>query len=321
MSSRAAGARFDDRVVVVTGAGNGLGRAYAQLIARLGGRVVVNDLGGSAVGEGASSNAADAVVAEIDRDGGTAVADYNSVATASSAAAIINTAITAFGRVDAVINNAGILRDAPIEEVTDTDFAAVVATNLLGSLYVTQAAFPRMREQRYGRLVFTSSSSGAFGNTYQSSYASSKAALLGLSATLALEGAPFGIRANAILPVSRGRMREVHRRVAPPAADRAILEQSDSWPARSPDWVAPMVAYLASEACVETQQIFSAVLGRYARVAIAVGPGWVHDDAAPPSVDDIADHMTQIGTLAEVTTPQSPTDEILAVVRRRTNDV
>lgn len=197
--------RFDDQVVIVTGAGGGLGRAHALLFAKHGARVVVNDLGGSTHGEGASASAADKVVAEIRAAGGTAVANHDSV---TDGGRIVENALDAFGRVDVVVNNAGILRDKTFHKMEDADWDLVYQVHVEGAYKVTRAAWPHLREQAYGRVVFTSSTSGIYGNFGQSNYGMAKLGLYGLTRTLALEGRKNNILVNAIAPTGGTRMTE-----------------------------------------------------------------------------------------------------------------
>jgi len=191
------------RVAVVTGSGGGLGKTYAMELARRGARVVVNDLGGSVDGTGASPSAADAVVADIRAAGGEAVANYDSVSSPEGGAAIIQSAVDAFGTVDIVVNNAGILRDKSFANMTMDEVESVLDVHLKGSFYVTSPAFKIMKERGYGRLVFTSSGSGLFGNFGQANYGAAKAGMVGLMNVLSIEGAKYDIRANAIAPMAR----------------------------------------------------------------------------------------------------------------------
>lgn len=197
--------RFEDKVVIVTGAGGGLGRAHALLFAKHGARVVVNDLGGSAHGEGASASAADRVVAEIREAGGTAVANHDSV---TDGGRIVQHALDAFGRIDVLVNNAGILRDKTFAKMEDADWDLVYRVHVEGAYKVTHAAWPYLREQNYGRVIFTSSTSGIYGNFGQSNYATAKLGLYGLTRTLALEGRKHRIFVNAIAPTGGTRMTE-----------------------------------------------------------------------------------------------------------------
>jgi NAD(P)-dependent dehydrogenase (short-subunit alcohol dehydrogenase family) len=194
--------RFDDRVAVVTGAGNGLGRAHALLLAERGARVVVNDLGGSVAGDGADAGAAAAVVDEIRQRGGTAVASTDSVSSAAGGAAIVQTALDEFGRLDILINNAGILRDVTLHRMTAEQFESVIAVHLLGAFYVTQPAFVHMRERGYGRIVLTTSAAGLYGNFGQVNYSAAKMGLVGMAKSISLEGAKYDIRANVVAPVA-----------------------------------------------------------------------------------------------------------------------
>ena len=265
--------RFDDRVAIVTGAGGGLGRAHALLLASRGAQVVVNDLGGSVDGEGASNRAADAVVAEIEKAGGKAVANYDSVAEAEGADAIVKTALDAYGRIDVVINNAGILRDVSFHKMTVEQWDIVLAVHLRGTMLVSRAAWPHLREQGYGRIVNTSSAAGLYGNFGQASYGAAKLGIVGLTKALAQEGFKKGIRVNAIAPVAKSRMTESIL----PADVLATLE---------PDRVAPIVAYLASEANDANGQVFAVGGGYVSRVEVVEAPGVVLADGFGP--DEVA---------------------------------
>src|ERR1700722_11628661 len=198
--------RFDSRVAIVTGAGNGLGRDYALNLARRGASVVVNDLGGGPLGGGASHEVADAVVDQIRASGGSAVASYDSVSSQSGGRAIAQTALEAFGRIDILINNAGIVRTGLFANLKSADLDAMLATHLYGAVYVTQPCFDVMKQNRYGRIVFTSSGAASFGVSGFSAYSAAKAALIGLMNVVAIEGAPHGILSNALLPGALGRM-------------------------------------------------------------------------------------------------------------------
>lgn len=228
--------RFDGRVAVVTGAGAGLGREYALLLAARGAKVVVNDLGGGFDGSGASQRAADVVVNEIKAAGGIAVADYNSVV---DGAKVIETAIKNFGRVDILINNAGILRDRSIVKITDQDWDLVHDVHLKGSFKTTQAAFPYMKKQNYGRIIMTSSNSGMYGNFGQANYSAAKLGLVGLCNTVAIEGKKNNILCNAILPTAASRMTEG---ILP---DMLFNELK-------PQLIAPVVVYMCHESCNES---------------------------------------------------------------------
>ncbi|QCT95629.1 SDR family oxidoreductase [Stutzerimonas degradans] len=239
--------RFEDKVVIVTGAGGGLGRAHALLFARHGARVLVNDLGGTAQGEGASSSAADRVVEEIRQASGTAVANHDSV---TDGERIVEQALDSFGRVDVVVNNAGILRDRTFHKMEDADWDLVYRVHVEGAYKVTRAAWPLMREQGHGRVIFTASTSGIYGNFGQANYGMAKLGLYGLTRTLALEGRKSNILVNAIAPTGGTRMTEG---LIPPQ----IFEKL------KPELVSPLVVYLASEQCQDSGGLFE------------VGGGWM----------------------------------------------
>ena len=253
--------RFDGRVAIITGAGGGLGRSHALELARRGAHVLVNDLGGAVDGSGSSMTAADRVVDEITAFGGTAAPNHDTVATAQGGQAIVQAALDAFGRVDVLINNAGILRDKAFQKMDDTMIQTVIDVHLKGALYVSQPAYRLMREQGYGRIVNTSSASGLFGNFGQANYGAAKAGLAGLTRVLALEGANHGIKVNAIAPIAATRMTE------------DIL--GDLAAKVSPDSVSPLVAYLAHEECAVNGHVYSVAGGRIARIFVAETHGVV----------------------------------------------
>jgi len=262
--------RFDGRVAVITGAGGGLGRSHALELARRGACILVNDLGGALDGSGASTSAAQRVVDEIEALGGKAAANHDSVATAEGGAAIVQAAIEAFGRVDIVINNAGILRDKAFHKMEPAMVDAVVDVHLKGAFFVSLPAFRLMREQGYGRIVSTSSASGLFGNFGQANYGAAKAGLAGLTRVLAIEGAGRGIRANAIAPV---------------AATRMTTELLGELTARvSPETVSPLVAFLAHEDCAVNGNVYSVAGGRIARIAVVESDGVVMDSNTPEAI-------------------------------------
>lgn len=310
---------FSGRTVIVTGAGNGLGRAHALEFGRRGAHVVVNDLGSSTDGQGGSQAAADLVVDEIRQARGSAVASYDSVADDDGCRAIAALAVAHQGRIDAVVHNAGILRNAPFHEMSDDRFFPVLETHLLGAFYLTRAAYPTMVDQGYGRIVFTSSGTGAFGRSDGANYASAKAALLGLCNALAIEGAAHGILANAILPVAFTRLAG-----APDitdTSDDAAAARAEAATARTrmlPEWVTPMVVYLASEECTRTRHYYSAALGRFARVFIAATAGWYAPGDTPPTVEEVEEHLDTIENLDEFDLPDSVHDEIAKVTARFT---
>lgn len=269
---------FDGKVAIVTGAGGGLGKEHAMLLASRGALVVVNDLGGAVDGTGSDGGAAQAVVDEITAAGGEAVANTDSVATPEGGAAIVQTAVDAFGRVDIIVNNAGILRDKSFHNMTAEMVDAVIDVHLRGAFNVTRPAWPLMREQKYGRVISTSSSSGIFGNFGQANYGAAKMGLVGLTRVLALEGAKYNITANAIAPVAYTRMTE------------GLLGPLGE--ALKPELVSPVVAYLASEACTATGRIFSVGGGRVAEIFIGEGPGYFSTSLTPEQVADNWDTIT-----------------------------
>ncbi|MDZ7699355.1 MAG: SDR family NAD(P)-dependent oxidoreductase [Deltaproteobacteria bacterium] len=283
---RQGGIRFDDRVAVVTGAGAGLGRTYALELAKRGARVVVNDLGGAPDGSGKGAKApADQVVEEIIAAGGEAVASYDSVATAEGGQAIVDVAIQAFGKLDILINNAGILRDKTLVKMAPENWDAVMDVHLKGAYNVTRPAFIQMRENRYGRIIFTTSAAGLYGNFGQTNYSAAKMGLIGFMNTLKLEGDKHQIKVNTIAPVAATRLTEG---ILPPD----LLEKL------KPEFVAPMVLYLCSEQCPVSGAIYNAGMGYVNRVAIATGPGAVVGDGeTPPGPEAVAEKWPRITSL------------------------
>ncbi|MGP2440768.1 SDR family NAD(P)-dependent oxidoreductase [Streptomyces sp. JW3] len=251
--------RFDGRVAVVTGAGRGLGRAYALLLAARGARVVVDDPGGSLRGEGTDTGPAHRVAEEITAAGGRAVACTESVATAEGGRAIIDTALGHWGRIDILVHNAGIVRAAPLTEMTYADLDAVLDVHLRGAFHVVRPAFPLMCEAGYGRVVLTSSIGGLYGNHGVAGYAMAKAGVIGLSNVVALEGAAHGVRCNVVVPAAVTRM-----------ADGI---DTSSYPPMGPELAAPAVGWLAHESCSVTGEMLVAIAGRVARAYVAETPG------------------------------------------------
>lgn len=268
---------FEGRVAVVTGAGRGIGRGYARLLAERGARVVVNDLGGSIEGEGADVGPAQSVVDEITAAGGEAVADTNDVSTEAGARAIIDTAIERFGRIDILINNAGIVRWAGVSDVKPEDFERTLAVHLTGSLNTMRAAWPHFVEQGYGRVVLTTSS-GVFGLDNNLSYAAAKGGTIGLARSAKLAGSPHGIKVNLIAPAAMTRMGGGEQPDdAQPVPGQPYMPSS---------LVAPMVAYLAHESCPVSGEIYTAGGGRFARLFLASTEGYAH--SGPATIEDVA---------------------------------
>jgi len=251
--------RFDGRVAVVTGAGRGLGREYAMMLAALGAKVVVNDPGGSLDGVGGDTGPAHDVVREILDAGGQAVVSTDSVSTPNGGRAIIDTAQQNFGGVDIVVHNAGIVRRASLQDMTYDDFDAVLDVHLRGAFHVVRPAFPVMCAAGYGRIVLTSSIGGLYGNHDVANYAVAKAGVIGLSNVAALEGAAHGVKSNVIVPAAVTRMAE--------GID------TSAYPPMGPELVAPAVGYLAHESCAVTGEMFIALAGRVATATVTESPG------------------------------------------------
>jgi NAD(P)-dependent dehydrogenase (short-subunit alcohol dehydrogenase family) len=280
-----------DKVVIVTGAGGGLGRSYARFLADNGALVVVNDLGGARDGSGSGTNMADAVVEEIRGNGGRAVANYSSVATREGAEEIVATAIEHFGAVHGVVSNAGILRDGAFHKMPDENWDAVISVHLHGGYHVTRAAWPHLREQKFGRIVMATSTSGLYGNFGQANYGAAKLGLVGLINTLAIEGAKHGITANAIAPMAATRM----------TADIAPQEVLDKL---GPDHVAPAVGYLLSEENQESGSVFVVGGGLVQRVAQFQNKGVTFGE--PPSLKEITERWTEISDMSDATLGVNP---------------
>ena len=275
--------RFDGKVAVVTGAGGGLGKRHALELARRGAKVVVNDLGAAVDGSVGSSDAAEEVVAEIKGAGGEAIANGSSVSDRAGAEKIVQDAVDAFGRIDILVNNAGILRDRTFKKMSYDDFELVLQVHLVGSMYCTRAAWPHMLEQKYGRIVMTTSSSGLYGNFGQSNYGAAKLGLVGLMNTLKLEGAKYGVKVNTIAPVAGTRMTEA-------------LMPKEALEALKPELVTPAVVYLCSEEAPDGT-IIEAGAGYYSKVQIVEGKGArLGPDA---TVEDFAAAFAEITDMSE----------------------
>jgi NAD(P)-dependent dehydrogenase (short-subunit alcohol dehydrogenase family) len=288
---------YDGQVAIITGSGGGLGREHALELARRGARVVINDLGGSVSGEGHEEGPAHKTAQEINDLGGEAVADTNSVATPEGGQAIVQTAIDAFGTVDIVINNAGILRDKTFHNMTPELLNPVIDVHLRGAFFVTQPAYVIMREKGYGRIVNTSSNSGILGNFGQSNYGAAKMGLVGFTRVLANEGRKHNIKANAIAPVAKTRMTEELLGAFGDALD--------------PKLVTPVVAWLASADVDVTGEIYSVAGGTVSRFFIGLTPGYYN---ANLTVEDVRDNWAEIRNEDGYIVPEGPNDELKKLV-------
>jgi len=276
--------RFDNKVAVVTGAGGGLGKAYALLLASRGAKVVVNDLGGTFDGSGSDATPAQQVVDEIKAAGGEAVANYDSVAEWESAQKIINTAVENYGRLDILINNAGILRDKSILKMEMEDYRKIMSVHLDGTFFCTKAAFAIMKEQAYGRIVSTASAAGLYGNFGQTNYGAAKMGIAGMMNCVAQEGGRYNIKANTIVPTAGTRL-------------TFTVMPEDVIGKVKPEYVAPVVAWLCSEECNETAKMISAGGGYFSRAAVVEGPGVVFDSTKEITVEMIVEKLDQIMNL------------------------
>ncbi len=301
---------FAGQVAIVTGAGRGLGRLYALELARRGASVVVNDLGGSMHGEGADPSVADEVVGEIRAAGGSAVASHDSVDSPEGGQAIVDTAVEEFGRVDAVVSNAGIFNSIPFDELSVDDWRRMLRVHLDGGFHLSQPAYRVMKRNGGGRFVFISSSAGMFGQPMEAHYAAAKTGLVGLTNVIAIEGAAHGILANAVLPTGFSRM------VTETVGDEKFLAESGFMRAIRAELVVPLVVYLASRACDFTHRNYSACAGRYARAFIGLGHGWLADSDSTVTADDIGAHIAEISATEKFLVPDSIVDEVLEVCDR-----
>jgi len=294
---------FQNRVAIVTGAGRGLGAEHAKLLASRGAAVIVNDPGVGTDGTEGEQRPADEVVAAIKDAGGAAVADYGSVSDPAAAEAMVDTAVDEYGRIDIVINNAGILRDKAFHNLEWDNLHAVLDVHLKGAFYVTRPAFRLMRQQGYGRIVMTSSASGLLGNFGQANYGAAKMGLVGLMNVLAIEGAKNDIKVNAIAPVAGTRMTQ---ELLGPMADKL-----------GPALVSPVVAYLASEACDVTGEVYSVAGGTVSRMFVGLTQGWFkhpdNDGALTP--EDVEENLDSIRDEADYLVPATNQEEIQKIAQ------
>lgn len=291
--------RLDGQVAVVTGAGRGLGRAHALLLAERGAAVVVNDVGATLDGAGAELTPAEQVIKEITEAGGRAVADATDISTPEGATRVVARAVEAFGRLDILINNAGILRDRTMAKLSPAEVDPVLAVHLGGTVWMTKAAWPLFTEQRYGRIVNTTSAAGLFGNFGQTAYAAAKAGIIGVTKTLALEGARHGIQVNAIEPGARTRMTE-----------DLLGDLADSL---DPALVSPLVVWLAGRECTVSGEVYNVGGGRVARVVVAQAPGYFSRSVSP---EEIRDNWEQVNDLADLSVVEDFKQELDLLVRR-----
>jgi NAD(P)-dependent dehydrogenase (short-subunit alcohol dehydrogenase family) len=276
---------FTGRVAILTGAGGGLGKNHAMELAKRGAKVVINDLGGSKTGVGSSPSAADRVVEEIRALGGEAVPNYDNVATPEGGENIVQTAIDSFGKVDILINNAGILLDSTFAKMDEKKWDVVVAVHLKGTFCVTRPAFLQMMRQGYGRIIMTTSGSGLFGNFGQTNYASAKMGVVGLANVLKLEGAKYNIKTNVIVPIAGTRLTED---VVPPEIFRRMKV----------DFVTPAVLYMCSEQCQDSGLVINAGLGYFSRSAIMTGEGvMLSDGTKVPTPEEVMGNWERITSL------------------------
>jgi NAD(P)-dependent dehydrogenase (short-subunit alcohol dehydrogenase family) len=301
--------RFDDQVAVVTGAGRGLGRQYALLLAERGARVVVNDLGGSVTGDGAGGNPAKDTAQEIKDNGGEAVADTNSVATPEGGQAIIETAVNAWGRVDILINNAGTASDADFDDMTEERLSPLLDVHLKGAFFVTRPAWKVMRQRNFGRIVNTCSAAGILGAPRMTNYGAAKTGIIGLTRVLTAEAAGLDIKVNAIAPVAATRMMDYSMgsaaEVDNPEAEelmRPFLDRLD------PALVAPVVAFLAHPDCPVSGEIYTVGGGQVSRFFIGRTKGY-HNPSL--TLEDVSAHFNQIRDPSEHTIPAGPADEMI----------
>jgi len=292
--------RFDEKVAIVTGAGAGLGKAHALLLASRGAKVLVNDLGGAIDGTGSSDAPAQKVVDEIKAGGGEATADYNNVLDGEK---VVKTAVDAYGKVDILVNNAGILRDISFMKQSPEDWDLVLKVHLFGSWSVTKAAFPIMRERKYGRIVMTTSAAGLFGNFGQTNYSAAKMGIVGLANTLKLEGAKYDIKINTIAPIAGSRLTET---VLPPNLIEAL----------KPEFVSPLVALLCSDKCPDTGQIYAVGGGFFARVAMFQSPGKFLPTDKPVTPEDVLAIQGEISSMENATEPKNLAEGSMAIMAK-----
>jgi len=301
--------RCDGEVAIVTGAGDGLGRAYSLALAARGASVVCNDI---------VASRAEATARQITEQGGSAVPETSSVATPRGGQAIVTAAIDHFGSVEIVINNAGQLRNAAFEDLTIEDLQQVLDTHLAGAFYVTQPAYRHMKAAGYGRIIFTSSSAGVFGGLEQANYGAAKAGLVGLCNVVALEGAPHGIKANAIMPMALGTA--MNKAGPPPYSPTALRAMIDALRPLVPymliENVTPLAVYLASRRCKDTRRVFSVGSGHVARVFVGASRGWYAPDLGNLTPEQVEANLDVACDLRQFSVPESLYEECEAIAKR-----
>lgn len=310
---------FEGQVAVVTGAGGALGAAFCRELASRGAAVVVNDLGGSTTGAGSSTGYADAVVAELTAGGARAVANYDSVATEGGGQAIVDAALSAFGRVDIVISNAGNQRNGAFGELTAEDIEAVFAVHVKGAFFVCQPAYREMVRQSYGRIVLVGSQSGIFGNPFRANYGSAKTAMIGLMNVIAQE-APEGVAVNTLFPNAMG-----GRLGGTPLSERPDVEFLKAAGERTrqfgdgtkPEFVAALACYMASRQCDRSQYMYSALGGKFSRIFAGLTDGWCSPGPGAPTCDDILAHIDAIDDTGSFVIPRSGIEEMDATLKAR----
>jgi len=309
---------FTGRVAIVTGSGSGLGRSHAIELARRGAKLVVNDLGGSTRGVGASSDPVDKVVATIRAAGGEAVGNYDSVADRAGGKAIVETAMDNYGRIDILINNAGIIRTDRFEDMSEEDIRTVLDVHVMGGFNVTQPAYARMKAAGYGRILFTGSGSGMFGHAWAANYGAAKGAIYGMAQSIALDGEQYGIACNVLLPVAKGRfgdeMGDGYFETKRFADDAAKVDFDWFVKRADPAFASALAVWLVSEQCRTTKGTFTSAGGRYAALHAALCDGWIApEDAGPPRAEDIAAHWAAINASVSGQSPHNVYDEFVGM--------
>ncbi|WP_313806019.1 SDR family NAD(P)-dependent oxidoreductase [Sphingobium sp.] len=309
---------FTGRVAIVTGSGSGLGRAHALELAKRGAKLIINDLGGSTRGVGSSSEPVDRVVAQIKAAGGEAVGNHDSVADRAGGKAIVEVAMDHFGRIDIVINNAGIIRTDRFEDMSEEDIRSVLDVHVMGGFNVTQPAYRHMRAAGYGRILFTGSGSGMFGHAWAANYGAAKGAIFGMTQVIALEGEQYGINCNLLLPVASGRFGDEMGSgfFETPRFAEDFHKVDLEWLGKrvDPNFASALAIWLVSEECTTTKGCFTSAGGRYAALHAALCDGWMSPDGTDaPSAEDIATHWGEINAAVSGQSPHNVYDEFVGI--------